>query len=97
MGESADKRTAVSDAMSAIRELIDSTSDSIEQLSKMNIQVATAATEQSTVANQIAESISGIANLAEEIGEGSSISREKFEELETLSHELNQVSDKFVV
>jgi methyl-accepting chemotaxis protein len=97
MGESADKRTAVSDAMSAIRELIDSTSDSIEQLTKMNIQVSTAATEQSTVANQIAESISGIADLAEDIGEGSSISREKFEELENLSHELNQVSDKFVV
>lgn len=97
MGESADKRTAVSDAMSAIRELIDSTSDSIEQLTKMNMQVATAATEQSTVANQIAESINGIADLAEHIGEGSSISREKFEELESLSQELNRVSDKFIV
>ena len=76
---------------------IDSTSDSIEQLTKMNMQVATAATEQSTVANQIAESINGIADLAEHIGEGSSISREKFEELESLSQELNRVSDKFIV
>lgn len=97
MGESAEKRTAVSDAMSAIRELIDSTSDSIEQLTEMNMQVSTSASEQSNVANQIAESISGIATLAQDIGEGSSVSREKFEELETLSHELNQVSDKFVV
>lgn len=97
MGESADKRAAVSDAMSTIRELIDSTSDSIEQLTEMNMQVSTAASEQSNVANQIAESISGIANLAEDIGEGSSVSREKFEELENLSHELNQVSDKFIV
>lgn len=97
MGESAEKRVAVSDAMSTIRALIDSTSDSIEQLTEMNMQVSTAASEQSNVANQIAESISGIANLAEDIGEGSSVSREKFEELESLSQELNQVSDKFVV
>ncbi|GAA6170998.1 methyl-accepting chemotaxis protein [Colwellia sp. KU-HH00111] len=97
MGESADKRAAVSDAMSTIRALIDSTSDSIKQLTEMNIQVSTAASEQSMVASQVAESISGIATLAEEIGEGSSVSREKFEELESLSHELNQVSDKFKV
>lgn len=97
MSESADKRAAVSDAMSAIRGLIDSTSGSIKELTEMNIQVATAASEQSTVASQVAESITGIANLANEIGEGSSVSREKFEELEYLSQELNQVSDKFVV
>lgn len=97
MGESAEKRASVSEAMSTIRELIDSTSDSIEQLTEMNMQVSTAASEQSNVANQIAESICGIASLAEDIGEGSSVSREKFEELESLSQELNQVSDKFVV
>jgi methyl-accepting chemotaxis protein len=97
MGESASKRSAVSEAMSTIRELIDSTSDSIKQLTEMNIQVSTAATEQSTVASQIAQSISGIADLAENIGVGSSLSREKFEELECLSHELNKVSDKFIV
>ncbi len=97
MGDSAEKRAAVSDAMSTIRDLIDSTSESIKELTEMNIQVSTAASEQSTVASEIAESISGIANLAEEIGEGSSVSRVKFEELETLSHELNEVSDKFIV
>ena len=97
MSESAEKRAAVSDAMSAIRGLIDSTSGSIKELTEMNIQVATAASEQSTVASQVAESITGIASLAKEIGEGSSVSREKFEELEYLSQELNQVSDKFVV
>tara|TARA_R110002050_G_scaffold55155_1_gene124623 strand:+ start:825 stop:2498 length:1674 start_codon:yes stop_codon:yes gene_type:complete len=97
MGESANKRTAVSDAMSTIRGLIDSTSDSIKQLTEMNIQVSTAATEQSMVASQIAQSISGIADLAEDIGVGSSISREKFEELEILSIELHKVSDKFIV
>ena len=97
MSESAEKRAAVSDAMSAIRGLIDSTSGSIKELTEMNIHVATAASEQSTVASQVAESITGIASLAKEIGEGSSVSREKFEELEYLSQELNQVSDKFVV
>lgn len=97
MSESAEKRAAVSDAMSAIRGLIDSTSDSIKELTEMNIHVSTAASEQSTVASQIAESITGIASLAEDIGAGSSVSREKFEELESLSQDLNQVSDKFVV
>ncbi|MDX2367181.1 MAG: methyl-accepting chemotaxis protein [Colwellia sp.] len=97
MSESAEKRAAVSDAMSAIRGLIDSTSESIKELTEMNIHVSTAASEQSTVASQIAESITGIASLAEDIGEGSSVSREKFEELESLSQDLNQVSDKFVV
>jgi methyl-accepting chemotaxis protein len=97
MSESAEKRAAVSDAMSTIRGLIDSTSGSIKELTEMNIQVSTAAYEQSTVASQIAESITGIASLAKEIGEGSSVSREKFEELENLSYELNQVSDKFIV
>jgi len=97
MSESAEKRAAVSDAMLAIRGLIDSTSGSIKELTEMNIHVATAASEQSTVASQVAESITGIASLAKEIGDGSSVSREKFEELEYLSQELNQVSDKFVV
>lgn len=97
MGESAEKRNAVSDAMSTIRDLIDSTSNSIKELTEMNVQVSTAASEQSTVANQIAESVTGIANLAEDIGQGSSLSREKFEELENLSRELNQVTDKFTV
>ncbi|AAZ28822.1 methyl-accepting chemotaxis protein [Colwellia psychrerythraea] len=97
MSESAEKRAAVSDAMSAIRGLIDSTSESIKELTEMNIHVSTAASEQSDVASQVAESITGIASLAKDIGEGSSVSREKFEELEYLSQELNQVSDKFVV
>jgi len=97
MSESAEKRAAVSDAMSTIRGLIDSTSGSIKELTEMNIHVSTAASEQSDVASQVAESITGIASLAKEIGEGSSVSREKFEELEYLSQELNQVSDKFVV
>lgn len=97
ISESADKRADVLAAMSTIRALIDSTSDSIKQLTEMNIQVSTAASEQSTVASEIAESISGIATLAEEIGEGSSLSRQQFEALEDLSNELNEVSDKFIV
>ena len=97
MDESSEKRTAVIEAMGAIRELIDSTTDSIKQLTEMNVQVATSATEQSAVAREIAQSVTGIASLAENIGKGSSISRQKFEELESLAQELNQVADKFKV
>ncbi len=97
MQNSSEKRLSVVDSMNTIRELIDSASNSIAQLTEMNVQVATAATQQSAVASEIANSINGIASLAEEIGVGSSESREKFEELEVVSVKLNSVSGKFKV
>lgn len=97
IADSTQKRTAVSDAMNSIKDLIGSTTDSIKQLTEMNVQVATAAAEQSNVANEIASSINDIAMLAEEIGNGSSVSRQEFEKLEQLALELHGVANKFKV
>ncbi len=97
MATSSEKRSSVVDAMGAIRGLIASTTTSIQQLADMNVHVATAATEQSTVVNEIAESVNGIATLAEEVGAGSIESRRQFETLEQLAHDLTQVSNKFKV
>ena len=92
MGQSSEKRTDVLQAMNSIRDLIGSTTQSIQQLTSMNVQVATAATEQSSVANDIAQNVSTIAQLAEDIGDSSNASRHQFEELEQLSSELNLVT-----
>lgn len=97
MAISTEKRSSVVDAMGKIRGLISSTTNSIQQLADMNVHVATAASEQSAVVNEIAESVNGIATLAEEVGSGSIESRQQFETLEQLAHDLNQVSSKFKV
>lgn len=97
MGVSTSKRTEVLDSMKIISDLMESASSSIARLSEMNLQVASAANEQSAVAGDIAQSVNGIATLAEEIGQGSTESRRKFEQLEDVCSQLNLVSDKFKV
>ncbi|TCS43669.1 methyl-accepting chemotaxis protein [Reinekea marinisedimentorum] len=94
---STDKRQTVVDSMNNIRELIDSATVSIKKLTEMNVQVATAATEQSAVAGEISGSVSGIANLAEDIGLSATQSKEKFEELHQIAGQLNAISAKFTV
>lgn len=94
---SSDKRQTVVDSMNNIRDLIDSATASIKKLTEMNVQVATAATEQSAVAGEISGSVSGIATLAEDIGISATQSKEKFEELHEIAHQLNAISGKFTV
>jgi methyl-accepting chemotaxis protein len=94
---SSDKRQTVVDSMNNIRQLIDSATRSIQKLTEMNIQVATAATEQSSVAEEISGSVTGIATLAEDIGHSSAESKEKFEELNEIAGQLNAISGKFTV
>ena len=95
MSTSTDKRAEVLESMNIIKKLINSTSNSITSLSQMNVQVALSVSEQSAVAE--ARSVSGVAGLAEKIGQGSTESRKKFEQLEEVCVRLNQVSDKFKV
>lgn len=97
MHESSAKRAQVVDSMANIRGLIDSASLSITKLSDMNVQVATAATEQSAISDDIAKSVNGIANLAEKLGDGSLQTRNKFQELLQIAEQLKQVSNKFTI
>ncbi len=97
MGISTSKRNEVIESIKTISDLMDSASSSIARLTEMNLQVASSATEQSSVAGDIAKSVNGIADLAEKIGQGATESRRKFEQLEEVSERLNLVSDKFKV
>ena len=54
MSRSDQQRAVVTEAMGRIREIVSNSNDAIQQLSEMNVQVSTAASEQSTVSAEIA-------------------------------------------
>ncbi|WP_417698465.1 methyl-accepting chemotaxis protein [Psychromonas sp.] len=97
MARSDEQRQVVTDAMAKIREFIHSSNQGIQQLSEMNVQVATAASEQSTVSSEIAERINGIASLAEDIGNSSTEARSQFASLELQSKLIAGMTNKFTV
>ncbi len=97
MAAANEKRESVLEAMSKIQELMTSTSKTIDNLAKMNVLVATGATEQSSVVDDVATTVNKIASLAEEVGRGSSESQKQFEELEKLASDINRISGKFKV
>jgi len=90
-------QTMVNEAMEAIKGLVESTTTSIEKLAEMNTLMATAASEQSVVVNEISQSINEIASIAEEIGEGSTTTKQQFDEVAQLSSHIDSVSKKFTV
>jgi methyl-accepting chemotaxis protein len=97
MGTTVESRNAVNKAMEAIKGLVESTTASIGRLSDMNTMVATAATEQSTVAGDVTESINQIASSAEQIGEGSVETQHQFGRVNELALQVDSVSKKFTV
>lgn len=97
MNTSLSKRKEVLDSIKTINTLVESTAHSIANLSDLNLQVSVAANQQSTTADDIAKSINGIAELSENIGEVSTESRRKFEQLKDICAQLNTVTEKFKV
>jgi methyl-accepting chemotaxis protein len=97
MARSDKQRIVVTEAMGCIRDIIGTSNEAIQQLSEMNIQVATAASEQSMVSSEIAERINGIAILADDIGSSSTEARTQFERLETQSALIVTMTNKFTV
>jgi len=97
MARSGEQRKVVTEAMVRISDIIGNTNNAIQQLSEMNVQVATAASQQSTVSTEIAERINGIASLAEEIGSGSTDARAQFESIENQSQLITKITNKFTV
>ncbi len=97
ISHSAEKRALVIDATQNIRQLVTSSFDSIQKLADMNIQVAAAAEEQSSVVHGVTDSIARITNLADEVGAGAEDVRDRAEKLNNLSSDLNEISGKFTV
>ena len=97
MARSVEQRNKVLEAMSNIRTLISSSTESIQNLTMLNIQVATAATEQSAVAEDIANNINGIVALADGISAGAEKSSEQLSGLEGQSQLIDKITQKFKV
>ncbi|MEL0612937.1 methyl-accepting chemotaxis protein [Marinomonas arenicola] len=92
---STEQRNKVVESMAKINGIIDSSTDSIKNLTLMNVQVATSANEQSQVANSIAKNISGIAELAENIGNDSAKTAEQMNKLEQQAEMIKNITAKF--
>ena len=97
MQGSMQRREMVESAMAKISEIIHSSTDSIKNLTQMNVQVSTAAYQQSQVASDIAKNVVGIAQLAENIGDESSQTAEQMALLEEQAQVIKGISDKFKV
>ena len=97
MKGSVSQREKVTEAMAKINDIIASSTESIKNLTLMNVQVANAANEQSQVANSISKNVSGIASLAENIGEDSAKTAQQMAKLEEQSQLIKQITDKFKV
>jgi len=97
MSRSDHQRGVVTSAMERIREIISGSNDAIQRLSEMNVQVSTAASEQSTVSAEISERINGIASLADDIGNSSTEARGQFSSLEKQSKLIADMTKKFTV
>lgn len=97
MATTVSSRNEVNNAMEAINKLVESTTNSIKQLSEMNTMVATRSNEQSKVASDITKSVNQIALSAEQIGEGSLETQSQFVQVSNLAKQLDQVSSKFSV
>ncbi|ETX10671.1 hypothetical protein MUS1_13890 [Marinomonas ushuaiensis DSM 15871] len=97
MQGSMQRREMVENAMAKISEIIHSSTDSINNLTQMNVQVSTAAYQQSQVASDIAKNVVGIAVLAENIGDESNQTAEQMLLLEEQAQVIKSISDKFKV
>ncbi|MGJ8647981.1 MAG: methyl-accepting chemotaxis protein [Marinomonas colpomeniae] len=97
MHGSMQRREMVEAAMAKISEIIYSSTDSIKNLTQMNVQVSTAAYQQSEVATDIAKNVVGIAQLAENIGDESNQTAEQMVLLEEQAQVIKSISDKFKV
>lgn len=87
----------VNSAMDNIRNIVKNNDQAIQKLLHMNIQVATAADEQSSVVSTIAQRITGIATTADEIGDSSTEVRLKLESLGEQSVNISSITAKFSV
>lgn len=97
MSDTDNKHKAVVNAMNQISEVIDMSTESIENLTKMNIEVSRSAEDQSLLMESMRENINDIAKLAYHIGATSSHTNEQIERLESQSQKINNVTAKFKI
>ncbi|MCB5163055.1 methyl-accepting chemotaxis protein [Marinomonas algarum] len=97
MQGSMQRREEVMKAMAKISDIILSSTDSIKNLTQMNVQVSTAADQQSQVASDIAQNVVGIAELAKDIGQDANKTATQMQLLEEQAQVIKGIGDKFKV
>jgi methyl-accepting chemotaxis protein len=95
MSDTEVKHSAVVEAMGKITAVIGSSSESINQLTEMNVLVSTSANEQSEVMKDVAKSVSDVATLADKIGNTSESANEQFSRIEEQAQKISLVTSKF--
>ena len=95
MARSTASREAVAEAMAQIQELVASTTQNIENLAERNVQIATAATEQSSVAQDIARSVNDVSTSSEAIKDQTEETTAQFHRVQELAEEIAEVASHF--
>ncbi|EAR10883.1 methyl-accepting chemotaxis protein [Reinekea blandensis] len=95
MARSTASREAVAEAMAQIQELVASTTENIENLAERNVQIATAATEQSSVAQDIARSVNDVSTSSEAIKDQTEETTAQFHRVQELAEEIAEVASHF--
>ncbi|WP_203142794.1 methyl-accepting chemotaxis protein [Marinobacter mangrovi] len=83
--------TASEDASQALRQI----AESVERLSDMNTQIASATTEQSAASEQISQSVETVRDIAEQTASGAEETSSASEELARLSQDLQSLTTRF--
>ena len=80
-----------------VESTLDSISENVSTINDMNHQIATAAGEQSSVANEVSKIITAIYSLSEKVAENANIVAENTTELASESRELKEQMDNFKI
>lgn len=97
MTEAREQRESVVQSMNEIQQKMLSTLDIIRELTDQNVQVASSATEQSSVSDEIQQRVNGVKMLSESIRQESNDGRAVFEKLSQYATQLKDISGKFKV
>ena len=95
MEDSKEKSSATVEQASMAGESLNSITTAVNNILEMNIQIATAATEQTSVAEGISQSIENINQISQKTASGSSRVAHSGDEMEQLSSGLQRLAAKF--
>jgi len=95
MNEGSEKASSTVELAATSANALEKIVDSVGTISEMNIQIATAAEEQSSVAQEIDQSIVRISKLSEESRENSNRVSNSTSDLNNLGNKLNQIISTF--
>lgn len=97
MRQSEEKTNGVVEKVNSAGSALNSIEQAVSRIVEMNIQIATAAKEQSTVSEDINQNIVAIHMLANEAAEGAQISANKGQELQQMADDIHSMIGSFKI